>query len=348
MDKLRIGFVGVGSMGQCAHLKNYATLQECEVVAIAELREELGAKVAARYGVPRLYRSHKELLEREQVEGIVASQMFIRHGQIVPDLLQAGVPVFIEKPLASSVEVGERIVDAVRNSGTWLMVGYHKRSDPATQYARAEIKRLKMNGELGKLQFVRITMPPGDWIAGGFNDLITTDEPMPPLPTDERPQGMDEATFNRYVGFVNYYIHQINLMRHLVGEAYRVTYADHSGLLLVGESESGVTCVIEMSPYRTTLDWQESALVCFERGYVKLDLPAPLASNRPGRVEIFYDRGEGTTPQTFVPQLPWMGAMRQQAMNFLAAIRGEMAPPCEAEEALEDLRLAADYLKLIA
>ena len=44
---VRIGFVGVGSMGQCAHLKNYVTLEDCEVVALAEIREALGHRVAA-------------------------------------------------------------------------------------------------------------------------------------------------------------------------------------------------------------------------------------------------------------------------------------------------------------
>ena len=53
----RIGFVGVGSMGQCAHLKNYATLENCQIVAIAEIRETLGRQVAARYGVPTVYPS---------------------------------------------------------------------------------------------------------------------------------------------------------------------------------------------------------------------------------------------------------------------------------------------------
>ncbi len=45
MDRtVRIGFVGVGSMGQCAHLKNYATLSDCDVVGLAELRPELGRR----------------------------------------------------------------------------------------------------------------------------------------------------------------------------------------------------------------------------------------------------------------------------------------------------------------
>ena len=38
--------------------------------------------------------------------------------------------------------------------------------------------------------------------------------------------------------------------------------------------------------------------------------------------------------------------MRQQAVNFVRAIRGEMAPLCQPAEALEDLRVAREYLRL--
>jgi predicted dehydrogenase len=342
----RIGFVGVGGMGQCAHLRNYVTVPGCEVAAIAELRPGLAQKVAARYGIERVYPSHAEMLTNERLDGIVASQPFNRHGQLVPELVKAGVPVFTEKPLAASVEVGEKIAAAVRASGTWHMVGYHKRSDPATMRAKAEIERLTESGELGALRYVRILMPAGDWVAGGFCDLITSDDPAPELTYDPPASDMDADTYNQYGAFVNYYIHQVNLMRHLLGEPYQVTYADPSGVLLAGQSSSGIACAIEMTPYATTIDWQESALVAFEHGYVKLELPAPLASNRPGRVELFRDPGKGATPEVMAPQLPWVHAMRQQAMNFVAAIRGEMKPMCEAEEALEDLRVARQYIKL--
>ena len=158
---------------------------------------------------------------------------------------------------------------------------------------------------------------------------------------------MDKATYDEYVGFVNYYIHQVNLMRHLLGEAYEVKYADPSKVLLAGQSASGVACTLEMSPYCTTIDWQESALVCFEKGWVKLELPAPLASNRPGKVEVFKDPGNGATPALTVPQFPWVHAMRQQAMNFVGAIQKQNAPLCTAEEALEDLKVARAYIKLL-
>lgn len=343
---VRIGFVGVGSMGQCAHLRNYATLPRCRVVALAEIREDLGHRVAARYGVPRAYTDFRTMLAQEALDGLVVSQPFDRHGTLLPQILEARLPIFTEKPLAASVEQGERILRALEDSGTWQMVGYHKRSDPATRAAKDEIARLQATGELGAMRYVRITMPEGDWAQGGFTDRLDSDEPIPTLESDPPDPDMDDATRERFISFVNYYIHQVNLMRHLLGEPYRVTYADPSGVLLATRSESGVAGVIEMSPYRTTRDWNESALIAFERGYVRLDLPAPMALHRAGSVEFFRDPGEGEAPETVVPSLPSVHAMRRQAESFVAAIRGEARPPCEAAEALEDLKVAREYIRL--
>jgi len=343
---VRIGFVGVGHMGQAAHLRNYAMLPDCAVVAIAEVRPSLAAQVAQRYGVPRIYPNVQEMLAHEQLDGIVAPQPYTRHGQLITPLYAAGIPVLTEKPLASSVAVGEAMLAALQHGGSWHMLGYHKRSDPATMYAKQAITRLQQSRELGALRYVRVCMPEGDWIAGGFNDLIRSDEPVPSPDDDPPDAAMDAATFRAYSAFVNYYIHQVNLLRYLLGEPYRVTYADPSGVLLAVQSSSSVAGTIEMAPYRTSLDWHETALVAFEHGYVKLELPAPLAYNRPGRVEILRDPGHGVPPETMTPTLPHIHAMRQQASNFLAAIRGEQPPPCEAAEALDDLRVARDYLRL--
>ena len=188
-------------------------------------------------------------------------------------------------------------------------------------------------------------MPAGDWGANGFMELIRGEDPIPDLEREPAPSDMDAKTLREYVSFVNYYIHQVNLVRYFLGESLRVTYADPSGVLLAGVSESGVACAIEMSPYKTTVDWQESILVAFERGYISVSLPAPLAQNRPGRVEVYGDPGKGKTPMFSRPQLPWIHAMRQQAMNFVAAVQGKRKPMCGAEEALEDLRLARDYIR---
>ena len=344
--KVRIGFVGVGGMGQAAHLRHYVQVPDCEVVALAEIKQDMARKVAARWGIPKVYASHEAMLAAEQLDGLVASQPFTRHGTLVPELLKAGIPVFTEKPIAGSVAMGEGIVKTLNQAGTWMMIGYHKRSDPATMAAKAEIERLKQSGELGRLTYIRILMPAGDWIANGFNQNVSGNDPNPDLTWDPPAADMDKPTFDAYTSFVNYYIHQVNLMRHLLGETWKVTYAAPSGVLLAGQSPAGVTCSIEMSPYQTTIDWQEQALVCFEKGWLRLSLPAPLTINRAGHLELFRDPGNGVTPKTEIPQMPWAGAMLQQARNFVAALQGKQPPVCTAQDALEDIRLAREYVRL--
>lgn len=346
MSKIRIGFVGVGGMGQAAHLRNYVTNGECEVVALAELRPKLGAAVAAKYRIPATYTDHRALLKAERLDGIVASQQFSLHGQLVPELLQAGVPVLTEKPIGRSREVAEKLVKASQASKGKLYIGYHKRSDPASRYAQQTIASLRASGELGKLKYVRVTMPPGDWVAEGFRDNLGSDEGYPAVSWDPTPAGMDAQTAKDHESFVNFYIHQVNYLRFLFGEGYEVRYADPAGVVMAVTSASGVPGILEMAPYQTTTDWQESAMACFERGYVRIDLPAPLAANRPGSVTVFKDPG-GVAPTTTTPVLPWVHAMRAQAENFVRVCKGEATPLCTAEDALADILVADRYIELV-
>lgn len=347
MGRIRIGFIGAGTMGQCAHLQQYATLPECEVLALAEPRPVLARAVAQRYGIPRVYASHLEILQDTDIEALVVAQPFQRHGKFIPELYLSNLPIFTEKPLAAWPIAGHHMLDKLARTTAKHFVGYHKRSDPATVYAVREIRRLQQTGELGRLSYVRILMPAGDWTASAFTSLIRTNEPVPDHELDEPPVDMDDDLQREFIAFVNYYIHQLNLMRYLTGEDFHVTYAEPNKIMLVTHTLSGVPGVIEMSPYVTSVDWQEEALVCFEQGFVKLNLPAPLAMNRPGRVTLFRDAGQGKAPAEIHPQMPWLSAMRQQAMYFIAAVHGEQTPLCTATEALKDLEVARDYLKLL-
>ena len=67
----------------------------------------------------------------------------------------------LPKPLTCSVEAGEKILEALAASKARHFVGYHKRSDPATMYARDVMQRFKSNHEIGPLRYIRILMPAG-------------------------------------------------------------------------------------------------------------------------------------------------------------------------------------------
>ena len=106
MASIRIGFVGVGRMGQMAHLRNYVTVEGCQVVALAEIRPKMRQLVAQRYGVPSVYADHVEMLAAEELDGVVVSQPFSRHAVLLPDIYPKVARVFTEKPLAVSVAAG--------------------------------------------------------------------------------------------------------------------------------------------------------------------------------------------------------------------------------------------------
>jgi predicted dehydrogenase len=346
MSKIRIGFVGAGTMGQMAHLRNYLKVENCEVVALAELREKTGQLVAHRYGIPNLYRTHEEMLDAHELDGVVAAQPFRRHAVLLPEIYPRVPNVFTEKPLAVTPNAGQELARLADEAGCVHMVGYHKRSDPATIYAKDLIDRWKGSGEVGAMRYVRITMPPGAWIQGGFDGLLNAGDEAPSLPCEPPPEDMSDEVRKEYVSFVNYYIHQVNLLRHLLGEPYRVTYAEPSGRLLAVESERGVAGTIEMAPYETFRTWEESALVGFARGYVRLELPAPMALNRAGAVEVLRDPGGGAVPERTRPAMPNEHAMYRQAVNFVRVCSGEAEPPCDAAEAVGDLRIARDYIRM--
>jgi predicted dehydrogenase len=347
VSKPRIGFVGVGGMGQMAHLQNYNTLQDqCEVVAIAEIRDDLRAKVAAKYAIPNTYKTHEEMLAKEKLDGIVAVQQFTLHGQLIPQLLEYGCPVITEKPIGRSVEVGKKIAEASAKGKGKLYVGYHKRSDPAVVFAKETIASWKQSGQFGNLRYVRITMPPGDWIASGFNGLLNATTWYGDQVTwDPLPAGMSEAEAKHYEGLVNFYVHQVNLARHLLGEDYKVQYADPTGTVLVANAASGPAITIEMQPFSNSMEWREEALVTFDKGWMHIRVFAPLTHNRAGEITVYEDAA-GQQPREIRPTMPHLHAMRSQAMNFIRAIKGEATPLCSAEDAVKDLIALRDYMQL--
>ena len=100
-QKIRLGFVGAGFMGQLAHIANYATIQDCELVALAEGRPETAQAVAQRYGIREVYSNHHQMLEQAEIDGVVAIMGFGLYYTLIPDILAAGKPVATENRSAS-------------------------------------------------------------------------------------------------------------------------------------------------------------------------------------------------------------------------------------------------------
>lgn len=344
MDKVKIGFLGVGFMGQLAHLQNYVRIADCEVAAVCDAKPNLAKKVAEMYNIPKVYETKEELLADKEIIAVVASQQYSLHVDLIPQILLSGKHVFTEKPLSVFADNGQKIIDASIKSGKLHMVGYHKRSDLASEYAVNIINKWKSSGEMGKMKYIRISMPPGDWV-GGSKMPYSTNESFPPSNWESGPGKFSDKEYKKYNEFVNYYIHQVNFMRYLLNEDYKLTFADRSGILIVTESDSGICGAIEMAAYQTSDDWQESALITFEKGWILIELPAPLAHQTPGKVTVFTDNGSGGLYT--IPRLANKHAMLNQAENFIKAVKGEIPPKCNSADAKKDLLIAEDYIEYI-
>jgi predicted dehydrogenase len=349
-EKLRIGFVGAGLMGQLAHIRSYALLDdECELVALAEPRARTAEMVAARFGIRRVYDDYRKLLDQEELDGLVAVQRYLHHAALLPELYPQVDHLFTEKPLALGAETGDWLAALAQAQACVHMLGYQRRSDPATREAKRTVDAWKESGELGALRYIRICFTDGDWTANARAGLLDAGEEPPPssFPTEDPPAdvaGDDVAAWALSMA-ADQLVHPLNLIRHFLGESYRLVFTHGSGRLLVFESDSGVPAAIEVSPYRLSVGYDEELLVAFEHGYVRL-WPAPsLARNRSGKVEIYRDAGSGRPPERIRPQLPWTDPQQAQARDFLRVCRGETAPPTDAGEAAEDLRAVRDIVR---
>jgi predicted dehydrogenase len=346
--KVRIGFVGAGFMGQLAHIRSYAVLDErCELVALAEPRERTAELVAARFGIGRVYRDHRELLESEELDGIVAVQRYVHHATLLPELYPRVRHLFTEKPLALGADEGDRLARLAAETGCVHMLGYQRRSDPATREAKRTVDAWRVSGEVGALRYLRICYTDGDWTANAGAALVDTGEEAPSFAAEDPPPEIaadDDAVWALSTA-ADQLVHPLNLIRHFLAERYGLVFVHASGRLLVFESESGVPATIEVTPYRLTVGFDEEILVAFEHGYVRLR-PAPsLALNRSGTLQIYRDAGSGTAPERIEPQLPWIDPQHSQARDFLRVCRGEAAPPTDVAEAAEDLHLVRDIVR---
>jgi len=343
--RVRIGFAGTGFMGQVAHLQNYLKNPDCEVVAIAEPRKKLARKVADAYGIPKVYSNHLELAEDPDVEAVVASQPHLLNGYITIPLLKAGKSCFIEKPMAGSVEEAEAMVNAARQGGTKLMVGFMKRYDTGVNRAKACLDDLYASGKMGKPGLVSAYCFGGDWLRK-VDGPIATDEPVPPNKdfVPRNPSWMTDAQKQTFNTYMNIFAHNLNLIRYLFPGRLTVKAALlREGMLnqyTLFESNGVLAGLYGMGV--SSDDWVEKTEVYFEQGWVRLLTPCPMEKQRAAVAEVYHG---GAVNETRILRGAPYWAFRAQADHFVECIKENKTPRSNGEDSLEDMRLMEDVFR---
>ncbi|GAB5462352.1 Gfo/Idh/MocA family protein [Hoeflea alexandrii] len=191
---VRIAVAGAGLIGR-RHIAAISATPGVELHSIID-PSDAGRDQADRIGAS-WHGSLSGALERDRPDGIVLATPNQVHVENALECVAAGVPALIEKPLATDLEAGHDLVVAGENAGVALLVGHHRRHNPLIAAARKQIS----DGLLGALVAVH-----------GMFWLM-------------KPDDYFDTEWRRQPGggpiFLNL-IHDIDLLRHLIGEIVSV------------------------------------------------------------------------------------------------------------------------------
>ena len=347
-NKLKLGWVGSGFIGQVAHLSNYIEIPNVEILALAELRPKLGDIACKKYGIPRYYKDHKALLEDPDIEAIVAIVRRQHTAFVALEILNKGFHLFTEKPMAPTVDQGQMLVNAAVKNNCIYVTGYMRRHDEGVQLAKQKFNDLIESGELGDMLYFRAYSFGGNDYCNINSGYTGSDEPPPnhyiwPIAPDWVPKELE----NDYERFNNISIHNVNLIRYFFEATPKITHVDYFGdsgtiTLNYGKFKG----VFEFAYLQTDKFWEEGIEIYFTYGCLKLKLPPAFLKNQAATVSVYKDKKN--EPMESINTKPnWTWSFKRQAESFIKTVLTANESIASGAGGLEDLRFIEDVWRHI-
>lgn len=179
--------------------------------------------------------------------------------------------------------------------------------------------------------------------------MDATTEPMPPSPPPRIPAWLPQEWVNPYLGFLQQYTHNINLMRWFldVGDRVQVRVVD-----LDADGYTGIV-VLDMNGVRAVLEsgrlsyyaWDEHTQIYFREGWVRTVAPPLLQKNSPAEVEI-YRGGKTHSFSHPLPEARWSWSYKREAEAFVRAVLYDEPLRASGRDTLTDVRLFEDIYRV--
>lgn len=162
---VKVGVVGAGKFGT-NHLNAYRQMSYTGVAqlgAVAEANPARAEEVRKEYGCA-VFTDYQEMLNKADIDCVAIATPDHLHKQVALDAAKAGKHIFVEKPMDTTVEGCDAIIQAAKDAKVLLQVDFHKRYDPDHMAVEARVRA----GELGDVLYGSVYMEdrievPVDW-----------------------------------------------------------------------------------------------------------------------------------------------------------------------------------------
>jgi predicted dehydrogenase len=352
-SRLRVGIIGCGLIAQVMHLHYLRELDDrFEIAALCDLSGSVVDRLGERYGVRRRFTDWMALLE-EPLDAVMVLTSG-SHEPIAVAAAQAGRHLFIEKPIALSEAEGQAIVAAGKQAGVRVMVGYMKRYDLAVERMARELQGFS------QLRFARSTTAeyPLKWYVAHYPLIRGTDIDAGLMSTL---QADDEARISAAINIsdqvlrqsyrhalLDSMIHDINLMRGLLGEPKALRFAS--------VTQSAVSLFVEFPATDAAMHWvnlqdgvaryrQEFAFFSPEQR-ATLVFPSPFLRNAP--IELVLEGGSMESSRSWrtVETVSFESAFKRELVEFYECVTNNREPRTTAEDAVRDVAFCQQIVKL--
>jgi predicted dehydrogenase len=151
-EKIRVGIIGTGQIAQ-SHMKNYAALENVEIVACVDINEAAARKSAETYKIAHVFTNFRDLLARADIDAVDVCLHNNYHMPATVAALEAGKHVYCEKPMAGSYVDARTMLDQAKKHQKKLHIQFFTLYSDETRAARELIAA----GELGEIYHARST-----------------------------------------------------------------------------------------------------------------------------------------------------------------------------------------------
>jgi predicted dehydrogenase len=157
-----VSVIGSGLIAKKKHIPAWQRVKgEARITSICETNPELGAQVAAEFGIPKAYTDVREMLEKERPDIVDICTPPRSHAAIAEQCLKAGAHVMVEKPMAVDAAECDRMIAAAQENKREICVGHSDLFYPSFMKAR----KLVQAGRIGEFRGMRILLStPYDYI----------------------------------------------------------------------------------------------------------------------------------------------------------------------------------------